>query len=163
MEYFIQQLINGVTLGSIYGLIAIGYTMVYGIIGMINFAHGDIFMVGAFIALITLLAITAMGITFLPVALLNCPYCFHAYDISLGLECRAHSLSATARILSPCSVDHGDRHVHRVAELRTGRSGRTRQTAATTNHRRHHHHGKRRLSGSAVLHADPDHRDNGIC
>ena len=59
MEYFVQQLINGVTLGSIYGLIAIGYTMVYGIIGMINFAHGDIFMVGAFIALIV---ITAMGL-----------------------------------------------------------------------------------------------------
>ncbi len=54
MEYFTQQLINGVTLGSIYGLIAIGYTMVYGIIGMINFAHGDIFMVGSFIALIAL-------------------------------------------------------------------------------------------------------------
>ena len=53
MEYFIQQLINGVTLGSIYGLIAIGYTMVYGIIGMINFAHGDIFMIGAFIAIIS--------------------------------------------------------------------------------------------------------------
>nr|WP_321525136.1 branched-chain amino acid ABC transporter permease LivH [uncultured Cohaesibacter sp.] len=70
MEYFIQQLINGVTLGSIYGLIAIGYTMVYGIIGMINFAHGDIFMVGAFIALITLLAVVAMGITFLPLVLL---------------------------------------------------------------------------------------------
>ena len=52
--YFLQQLINGVTLGSVYGLIAIGYTMVYGIIGMINFAHGDIFMVGAFIALIFL-------------------------------------------------------------------------------------------------------------
>jgi branched-chain amino acid transport system permease protein len=43
------------TLGSIYGLIAIGYTMVYGIIGMINFAHGDVFMVGAFIALIAFL------------------------------------------------------------------------------------------------------------
>jgi branched-chain amino acid transport system permease protein len=52
VEYFLQQLINGLTLGSIYGLIAIGYTMVYGIIGMINFAHGDIFMVGAFVALI---------------------------------------------------------------------------------------------------------------
>ena len=52
MEYFLQQLINGLTLGSIYGLIAIGYTMVYGIIGMINFAHGDIFTVGAFMALI---------------------------------------------------------------------------------------------------------------
>lgn len=57
MEYFLEQLINGITLGSIYGLIAIGYTMVYGIIGMINFAHGDIFMVGAFIALIAILAI----------------------------------------------------------------------------------------------------------
>ena len=62
MEYFIQQLINGITLGSIYGLIAIGYTMVYGIIGMINFAHGDIFMIGAFIALIAfiLFGLTAM-------------------------------------------------------------------------------------------------------
>jgi branched-chain amino acid transport system permease protein len=55
VEYFTQQLINGLTLGSIYGLIAIGYTMVYGIIGMVNFAHGDVFMVGAFIALIALL------------------------------------------------------------------------------------------------------------
>lgn len=60
MEYFLQQLINGITLGSIYGLIAIGYTMVYGIIGMINFAHGDIFMIGAFIALI---AIVGLGLT----------------------------------------------------------------------------------------------------
>ncbi|MBL4740082.1 MAG: branched-chain amino acid ABC transporter permease LivH [Sneathiella sp.] len=60
MEYFVQQLINGITLGSIYGLIAIGYTMVYGIIGMINFAHGDIFMVGSFVALIV---ITALGLT----------------------------------------------------------------------------------------------------
>ena len=59
MEYFVQQLINGITLGSIYGLIAIGYTMVYGIIGMINFAHGDIFMVGAFLALIAFLVSVA--------------------------------------------------------------------------------------------------------
>ena len=57
MEYFVQQLINGLALGSIYGLIAIGYTMVYGIIGMINFAHGDIFMVGAFLALIGLILV----------------------------------------------------------------------------------------------------------
>src|SRR3954470_17697133 len=59
MEAFIQQVINGVTLGSIYGLIAIGYTMVFGIIGMVNFAHGDVFMVSAFIALITFLILTA--------------------------------------------------------------------------------------------------------
>ena len=71
MEYFIQQLINGLTLGSIYGLIAIGYTMVYGIIGMINFAHGDIFMIGAFISLATFLILTAvLGFAFLPVVLL---------------------------------------------------------------------------------------------
>jgi branched-chain amino acid transport system permease protein len=69
MEYFTQQLINGIALGSIYGLIAIGYTMVYGIIGMINFAHGDVFMVGAFIALITFLILVAIGITAVPLAL----------------------------------------------------------------------------------------------
>ncbi|MDP6706652.1 MAG: branched-chain amino acid ABC transporter permease LivH, partial [Alphaproteobacteria bacterium] len=54
MEYFTQQLINGLTLGSIYGLIAIGYTMVYGIIGMINFAHGEIYMISAFCAIIAI-------------------------------------------------------------------------------------------------------------
>jgi branched-chain amino acid transport system permease protein len=73
MEYFLQQLINGLTLGSIYGLIAIGYTMVYGIIGMINFAHGDVFMVGSFLALIAILVIgvsAAMPIAILLLALL---------------------------------------------------------------------------------------------
>src|SRR5215470_19526759 len=69
MAYFVQQLINGLVLGSIYGLIAIGYTMVYGIIGMINFAHGDIFMVGAFVALITFLVLVAVGLTAVPLAL----------------------------------------------------------------------------------------------
>src|SRR5216683_1636180 len=71
MEYFVQQLINGITLGSIYGLIAIGYTMVFGIIGMVNFAHGDVFMVSAFIALVTLLLVTTwLGIGSFVVALL---------------------------------------------------------------------------------------------
>jgi branched-chain amino acid transport system permease protein len=69
MDYFLQQLINGVTLGAIYGLIAIGYTMVYGIIGMINFAHGDVFMVSAFIALIVFLGLLAIGVTAVPLAL----------------------------------------------------------------------------------------------
>jgi branched-chain amino acid transport system permease protein len=71
MEVFVQQLINGITLGSIYGLIAIGYTMVFGIIGMVNFAHGDVFMVSAFIALITFLILTAwIGIGSVALALL---------------------------------------------------------------------------------------------
>jgi branched-chain amino acid transport system permease protein len=69
MEYFLQQLINGVTLGSIYGLIAIGYTMVYGIIGMINFAHGDVFMIGCFLALIAFLTLVAIGVSAVPLAL----------------------------------------------------------------------------------------------
>lgn len=47
--FFLQQLINGLTLGSVYGLIAIGYTMVYGIIGMINFAHGEVYMISAYL------------------------------------------------------------------------------------------------------------------
>jgi branched-chain amino acid transport system permease protein len=70
MEYFLQQTINGVTLGAIYGLIAIGYTMVYGIIGMINFAHGEIYMIGAFISLIGFLIMGVLGIGFVPLALL---------------------------------------------------------------------------------------------
>ncbi|MEQ9642682.1 MAG: branched-chain amino acid ABC transporter permease LivH [Alphaproteobacteria bacterium] len=69
MEYFVQQLINGLTLGAIYGLIAIGYTMVYGIIGMINFAHGDVFMIGAFVSLIFLIIFGALGLTWVPAAL----------------------------------------------------------------------------------------------
>ena len=70
MAYFAQQLINGLVLGSIYGLIAIGYTMVYGIVGMINFAHGDIFMIGGFIAMITFLILLSFGVTAAPVVLL---------------------------------------------------------------------------------------------
>jgi branched-chain amino acid transport system permease protein len=70
MDYFLQQVVNGASLGAIYALIALGYTMVYGIVGMINFAHGDIYMVGAFISLVAILALAAIGVTFLPLALL---------------------------------------------------------------------------------------------
>jgi branched-chain amino acid transport system permease protein len=68
LDLFLQQLINGITLGSIYGLIAIGYTMVFGIIGMVNFAHGDVFMLSTFIAMLLFLALTQiLGIASLPV------------------------------------------------------------------------------------------------
>ena len=69
MAYFLQQLINGLTLGSIYGLIAIGYTMVYGIIGMINFAHGEIYMIGAFISIIAFLLLGLIRVSYVPLAL----------------------------------------------------------------------------------------------
>ncbi|MBW7862655.1 MAG: branched-chain amino acid ABC transporter permease LivH [Rhodocyclaceae bacterium] len=66
---FAQQLVNGLVLGSIYGLIAIGYTMVYGIIGMINFAHGDIYMVSAYLTAIFLAILTMFGVTAVSVPL----------------------------------------------------------------------------------------------
>lgn len=59
MEILLQQLINGVTVGSVYALVALGYTMVYGIIGLINFAHGDVVMFGAMVA--TTLVVTMIG------------------------------------------------------------------------------------------------------
>jgi branched-chain amino acid transport system permease protein len=67
-QQFIQQLINGISLGSIYALIALGYTMVYGIIKLINFAHGDIYMVGAYVAFF---ATTTLKLSFFPALIVS--------------------------------------------------------------------------------------------
>lgn len=67
LPQFFQQLFNGLSLGAIYALIAIGYTMVYGIIGMINFAHGEIYMIGAYVGLITLAMLGVDGSIPVPV------------------------------------------------------------------------------------------------
>ena len=61
MEYFLELLVSGLTRGSIYALIALGYTMVYGIIQLINFAHGEVYMIGAFTALIVASVLTMLG------------------------------------------------------------------------------------------------------
>jgi branched-chain amino acid transport system permease protein len=68
----IQQLVNGISLGSIYALIALGYTMVYGIVKLINFAHGDVFMVGAFIGFYS---ITILDLGFFPALLISMVAC----------------------------------------------------------------------------------------
>ena len=68
--YLIQQLINGLTIGSTYALIAIGYTMVYGIIGMINFAHGEIYMIGSYVTFIVIAGLLGMGLVSLPIILI---------------------------------------------------------------------------------------------
>jgi len=68
MTYFLQQALNALQLGSIYALIALGYTMVYGILTMINFAHGDLFMVGAFFCF---LVATALHLSFIPTLLIS--------------------------------------------------------------------------------------------
>lgn len=69
---FLQQLINGLTVGSVYALIALGYSMVYGILELINFAHGEIYMLGAYLGIIFLAFFTAIGLTAynLPLALI---------------------------------------------------------------------------------------------
>ena len=67
----LQQLINGLTLGSVYGLIAIGYTMVYGIIGMINFAHGEVYMISAYLAAITMALLAFFGLESFPLLILG--------------------------------------------------------------------------------------------
>jgi branched-chain amino acid transport system permease protein len=72
MEQFIQQLVNGVSLGSIYALIALGYTMVYGIVKLINFAHGDVFMIGAFIGFYS---ISVFHLSFFPALLISMAAC----------------------------------------------------------------------------------------
>lgn len=65
-----QQFVNGLSLGSIYALIAIGYTMVYGIIGLINFAHGEIYMLGAYTGIVALVGLPVLGISYLPLLLI---------------------------------------------------------------------------------------------
>ncbi len=67
--YFVQQILNGLTIGSTYALIAIGYTMVYGIIGMINFAHGEVYMIGTYVSFVVIAGLTMLGIEYIPLIL----------------------------------------------------------------------------------------------
>jgi branched-chain amino acid transport system permease protein len=69
MEFFVQQLVNGVTLGSVYALIALGYSMVYGILKLLNFAHGEVYMMGAFIGYFVLIGLGGAASPIVPVAL----------------------------------------------------------------------------------------------
>ena len=70
-SFFLQQLFNGITLGAVYGLIAIGYTMVYGIIGMINFAHGEVYMISAYLCSIALALLSFFGLHSFPLLILG--------------------------------------------------------------------------------------------
>ena len=71
MDIFLQQIINGLVQGSVYALVALGYTMVYGILGLINFAHGEVVMVGAIVALMAINALLAAAISPVLVLLLS--------------------------------------------------------------------------------------------
>jgi branched-chain amino acid transport system permease protein len=69
-DFLVQQLVNGLTLGSMYALIALGYTMVYGILKLLNFAHGEVYMIGAFIGLGVMTALGGPGAPVVPIALM---------------------------------------------------------------------------------------------
>ena len=121
MDNFLQQLINGITLGSIYGLIAIGYTMVFGIIGMVNFAHGDVFMLSAFIALIIFMILTQfLGLGSLPVVFVVVLDRGHGADRIVELGDRAARLSAVARIVSAGAADFGNWNVNLLVKFCPG-------------------------------------------
>ena len=157
MAYFLQQLINGLTLGSIYGLIAIGYTMVYGIIGMINFAHGEIYMIGAFIAMISFTILGVAGVTWVPLALLivlvvtPCclpPHMAGPWSVLPTVRCVVRS--AWRRLISAIGMSLG------VAKLCVVEPGRGREgDAAADNRWLYHVMRDRRICGHAQLR--PDH------
>ena len=134
MNYFLQQLVNGVSLGAVYGLIALGYTMVYGIIGMINFAHGDIYMVGAFISLIFPDAAVRPR-DHVAAARARAGPSHHRRDHgALWLDGRARRLSPAARCAAARAADLGHRRVDRAAELRPARARRAREGSAAVDH-----------------------------
>ena len=84
VDFFVQQLVNGFTLGSVYALIALGYTMVYGILKLLNFAHGEVYMIGAFIGYGVLISLGGPDNPIVPVAVLI-PLMFLAAMIGSGL------------------------------------------------------------------------------
>ncbi|MGY3290690.1 branched-subunit amino acid ABC-type transport system permease component [Bradyrhizobium sp. LM3.6] len=136
MDYFAQQLINGLVLGSIYGLIAIGYTMVYGIVGMINFAHGDIFMIGGFIALITFLLLISTGLTAIPVILLIVLLVSMAITALYGWTIERIAYRPLRHSFRLAPMLFGDRHVLRADQLFASGARRPRQADPAAHHRR---------------------------
>src|SRR5512137_1035312 len=102
MDYFSELFVGGLTRGSIYALIALGYTMVYGIIELINFAHGEIYMIGAFTGLIVSSVLTMMGMQGPAVLALACAVAVvYAAAYGYTLEKIAYKPLRTAPRLSP--------------------------------------------------------------
>jgi branched-chain amino acid transport system permease protein len=96
LYHFLQQLVNGLTVGSTYALIAIGYTMVYGIIGMINFAHGEVYMIGSYVAFIAIAGLTLLGLDSLPLLIIAAFCRQHHSNQRLRLQYRTHRLPPVA-------------------------------------------------------------------
>lgn len=102
LDYFIELFFGGLTRGSIYALIALGYTMVYGIIGLINFAHGEIYMIGAFTALIISVALSILGLPLAAIIVLTAfAACIWSASYGYTVEKLAYKPLRNAPRLSP--------------------------------------------------------------
>jgi branched-chain amino acid transport system permease protein len=128
--FFLQQLINGLTLGAVYGLIAIGYTMVYGIIGMINFAHGEVYMISAYLCAIGLALLSGFGIHSFPLLIFG-TLVFTIVVTGVRLDDRTYRLPAAAQLDPPGAADLGYRDVADPAELCPNQPGPNQQGIPT--------------------------------
>ncbi len=97
----LQQLVNGATLGAVYALIALGYTLVYGILELINFAHGEIYMIGAYLGILYLAGLTALGLT------QTAPFLslFFAFVLS-GVTCAGYGITLERVAYRPLRAAH---------------------------------------------------------
>ena len=102
MDFFIRIILSGLTKGSIYALLALGYTMVYGIVQLINFAHGEIYMIGAFASLVTFYVLNLLGlpivvailISMILAILIACGYAYFINEIAYKPLRKSSRLSA---------------------------------------------------------------------
>ncbi len=123
MEYFLELFLSGLTRGSIYALIALGYTMVYGIIQLINFAHGEIYMIGAFVALVVSGVMTIYGFSGVSI-LIPAGTDRHYLLCRLRLHPGKNCLPAIAGHTPTDAFDQCDRYVSFPPELRSAFSNR---------------------------------------
>lgn len=115
-NYFLSLFFSGLTKGSIYALIALGYTMVYGVVQLINFAHGEIYMIGAFTGLIAYTVFTYSGLPLpfiLPAVLITSAVCAGAYGYTIEKNCLPQAPECAAAI----RTDHRHRDVACSSEL----------------------------------------------
>ena len=135
MQEFLQQLINGLSVGAIYALIAVGYTMVYGVLQLINFAHGDVFMVGAMLALLLARAFGFVGpAAYRAVARRSCSCCSSRSSSAalLGFLDRAARLPPAARPAAHQLADHRDRRLAAAGVRRAAPAGLRPDAAAVS-------------------------------
>lgn len=120
MNYFVELTIAGISRGSIYALLALGYTMVYGIIGMINFAHGEIYMLSAFVALVCASVLQILGFGKLFVFLITILVAI-TYGCAYGLTVERMAYKPPKKLSKAYVLDFSYWNVHLSAKLCTAR------------------------------------------